>query len=135
MESTHTPLLSQEKVARARAGYDAFNAREFDKVLVQYSDDIVFHTPILPEPVRGKDAIRATMERITTVTDEYTLDPHDILANDDHLVVILMVHGRRGDMVVDMRGVHVAHLDYEGNVTELWAIADPAPLLALLAGT
>lgn len=70
METTGTRPSLQERVVRAKAGYAAFNAREFNNVLEQYSDTIIFHTPIFAEPVEGKDAIRATMERITTVTDE-----------------------------------------------------------------
>lgn len=46
---------------------------------------------------------------------------------------LFMAAGMTG--VLEARGVHVAHLDDEGMVTELWATADPAPFLALLADT
>ena len=49
---------------------------------------------MFPQPL-GKDALRAATQRILDTTDEYGLEPHDILANDDHVVATLVVHGRR----------------------------------------
>ena len=86
---------------------------------------------MFPQPLRGKDALWAASKRILDRTDEYSLEAHDILANDDHIVALLVVRGRRGDRVLHERGVHVMHINEEGKVAELWAITDPKPHLKL----
>ena len=130
MESTKTELSPQEKIALAREGYAALNAGDIEKGLERFSEDLVFHSPVFPQPL-GKDALRAATKRILDTTDEYRLEAHDILANDDHVVALLVVHGRRGDRVLNERGVHVMHLNDEGKVDELWAVTDPKPHLEL----
>ena len=130
MESKKTKLSPQAKIALARESYAALNAGEIDKGLELFSDDLVFHSPVFPQAI-GKDALRAAGERIVDRTDEYSLEPHDILANDDHIVALLVVHGRRGDRVLNERGVHVMHLNDEGKVDEVSAVTDPKPHLEL----
>ncbi len=130
MESMETKLSPQEKIAWAKEGYAALNAGDIEKSLEGFSEDLVFHSPVFPQPL-GKDALRAATKRILDTTDEYSLEAHDILANDDHIVALLVVHGRRGDRVLNERGVHVMHLNEEGKVDELWAVTDPRPHLEL----
>lgn len=130
MEGKNPKLSPQEKIARAREVYAALNSGDIEKGLELISESLVFHSPVFPQPI-GKDALRAATQRILDTTDEYSLEPHDILANDDHVVAVLMVHGRRGDRVLNERGVHVIHIDGEGKISELWAVTDPKPHLAL----
>ena len=130
MEKKKSKLSPQEKIARARQIYSALNAGNIEKGLELISESLVFHSPVFPQPV-GKDGLRAATQRILDTTDEYSLEPHDILANDDHVVALLVVHGRRGDRVLNELGVHVIHMDDEGKVSELWAVTDPKPHLEL----
>lgn len=130
MESKETKLSTQEKIARARELYAALNAGDIERGLDLLSESLIFHSPVFPQPV-GKDALGAATKRILETTDEYSLEPHDILANDDHVVALLVVRGRRGDRVLNERGVHVMHIDDEGKMVELWAITDPKPHLEL----
>lgn len=131
MDHMETKLSPQEKIAQIRQVYEALNAGNVEGALERFSDDLVFDTPVFPQQLRGKAALRQAVNRIFDTTDEYTLEPHDILADDDHVVVVLTVRGRRGDRVLNAKGVHVIHLDEEGKVAELWAITDPQPHLAL----
>ena len=130
METKKSKLSSQKKIARAREIYSALNAGNIEKGLELFSESLVFHSPVFLQPV-GKDALRAATQRILYTTDQYSIEPHDILANDDHVVALLVVHGRRGDRVLNERGVHVIHLDEEGKVSELWVVTDPKPHLDL----
>ena len=98
MDTTKTKLAPQEKIALAREGYAALNAGDIEKGLTRFSEDLVFHSPVFPQPL-GKDGLRAATKRIVDTTDEYSLEAHHILANDDHIVALLVVHGRRGDRV------------------------------------
>ncbi len=130
MDGKKTKLSPKEKIALAREGYAALNTGNIEKALEGFSESLVFHSPVFPEPL-SKEALRAATKRILDTTDEYNLEAHDILANDDHIVALLVVHGRRGDRVLNERGVHVMHLDEEGKVGELWAVTDPKPHLEL----
>jgi len=130
MGSNKARLSQAEKIARVREAYAAGNAGNIEKSLELFSESLVFHSPVFPQPI-GKDTLRAATQRILERTDEYRLEPHDILANDDHIVALLTVHGRRGDRVLEERGVWVMHMDDEGKVNELWAVTDPKPHLAL----
>lgn len=130
MGSNKAKLSQEEKIARVREAYAAGNTGNIEKSLELFSESLVFHSPVFPEPI-GKDALRAAVQRIFERTDEYRLEPHDILANDDHIVALLIVHGRRGDRVLKEQGVWVMHMDDEGKVNELWAVTDPKPHLAL----
>lgn len=130
METSRTKLSPQQKMARVRESYAALNAGDIENSLEPLSENIVFHSPVFPEPL-SKDALRAAAKRILDTTDEYSVEVHDILANGDHIVALLVVHGRRGDRLLNERGVHVMHFSEDGMVGELWAIADPKPHLAL----
>ncbi len=129
MGTSPIKLSPHERIARARALYAALNAGDLDSASEYLSDDLVFHSPIFRQPV-GKDALRSATQRIVDPTDKYTLEIHDILANDEHVVAVFVVRGRRGERVLNERGVHVIHLDDEGKVAELWAVTDPKPHLA-----
>jgi len=130
MGTSPIKLSPHERIARAQALYAALNAGDLDTASEYLSDDLVFHSPVFPQPV-GKDALRAATQRIVDATDEYTLDIHDILANDEHIVAVFTVRGRRGERVLNEPGVHVIHMDDAGKVAELWAVTNPKPHLAL----
>jgi hypothetical protein len=64
MESMQTTLAPQEKIAWVREGYAAPNAGDIEKSLEVFSDDLVFHSPVFLQPLRGMDVLRATTKRI-----------------------------------------------------------------------
>lgn len=130
MDRKKIKLSPKEKIAKAREVYTALNAGNLEKGAELLSDSLAFHSPVFPQPL-GRDALLAATKRILDTTDEYSLEPHDILANDDHAVAVLVVRGRRGDKVLNERGVHVMHFDDEGKIAELWAVTDPKPHLDL----
>lgn len=49
----------------------------------------------------------------------YRIELHDVLANDEHAVVLAEAHAERGGRVLDDRGVDVLHI-VDGKVTEFW---------------
>lgn len=50
----------------------------------------------------------------------FSLDIHDIVANDDHTVVLVKAHGERDGLRLDDNNVHVIHYE-DGQVASLWA--------------
>jgi ketosteroid isomerase-like protein len=86
------------------------------------ADDIVWHEIGRPEPRRGKDELRATMTAgPSDVTITY--DVHDVVANDDHAVVLGTATATRGGKTLEYRTAEIFHIR-EGKATERWAFSD-----------
>jgi ketosteroid isomerase-like protein len=54
-----------------------------------------------------------------TTGDSFTIEAHDVLASDDHAVVLVNESGTRAGLTMYDRGVYVAHFS-EGKVSEVW---------------
>jgi ketosteroid isomerase-like protein len=86
------------------------------------ADDVVWWEIGSPEPVRGRDAV---MERFSFVSDfDVSMDLHDVVANDDHLIALLDVAATRGDETFNYRTAEIMHLNADGEVSERWAFSD-----------
>lgn len=92
------------------------------------ADHVVWHfagrSPISGE-YRGKEGVAefgASLRRILEENDaEHRVEIHDILANDDHTVVLWNRTARRGDDRLDSDGVGVYHVR-EGKIAEVWVV-------------
>ncbi|OLC56183.1 MAG: hypothetical protein AUH85_07000 [Chloroflexi bacterium 13_1_40CM_4_68_4] len=116
METSRTKIGPAEKIARLKEGYEAFNKRDFNRTAERYSKDIVWH--FVAGPVRGRDAVIAYAKDQAARLDA-TLEPHDVIANDEHLVALLTytIKGKPYKLI------HVAHTNDEGNITEAWSFS------------
>ncbi|MDJ0925576.1 MAG: nuclear transport factor 2 family protein [Acidimicrobiia bacterium] len=92
------------------------------------SDDVEWWEIGSSEPVRGKAALMARMEGWA----EYniTADLHDVVANDDHLIVLLNAHASKGDDTLDYRVAEIYHINSSGQVTQRWAFSDDTAAIA-----
>jgi ketosteroid isomerase-like protein len=64
----------------------------------------------------------ATIGRMLGSADvEHRVDMHDVLANDEHTVVLWTRHARRGTESLDVDGVGVFHLR-DGKISEWWVV-------------
>ena len=73
----------------------------------------------------GPDAIVRTMSEVrdaATITNE----PHDILASDNHVVVLVNTNLSREGESLDVQNVFVFHVN-DGKVTEGWGMASDQP--------
>jgi ketosteroid isomerase-like protein len=53
-----------------------------------------------------------------------TTDVHDVVANDEHAVVLVAAHGTRSDgRTLDYRTTEIVHMR-DGKITERWAFAE-----------
>ena len=134
METSQTKVSAQQKIERVRKMYEVLNDGDVKGSSEFLSNDLTFYTPVFPKPL-DKDGLIAASQRIVDSTDEYKIDVHDILANEDHVVSVFVVRGRRGDRVLNERGVHVMHLNSDGKIAAVWAVTDPKPHLALWGET
>ena len=120
----------------AREGYEAFIKADMQKVSDFFADDIVWHIggrgPLAGD-YRGKDEVLGFLAKTMELTGgTFTLEIHDILANDEHAVVLVVARGEREGKTtspttsntwsetLEDRQAHVLHIK-DGKVTEYWA--------------
>jgi uncharacterized protein len=94
-----------------------------------FHPDIVWHAPgrnQLAGDHRGVDAVLGYFGRTMELTGgAFTVEVHDVVANDEHTVGLQSVHAERGGRTLDDNGTLVFHLR-DGRVTEVWQYwADP----------
>ena len=92
---------------------------QMDKLL---SDDIVWHEIGSDQPIRGKQALA---ERFSGMPEGASIktDTHDIVANDEHAVVLVTATATMGDQELVYRTAEIYHMR-DGKVTERWAFSD-----------
>jgi ketosteroid isomerase-like protein len=118
---------NHENVGLLRRGYEAFAAGDMATIDTLFADDIVWHTTgagPLSGDYKGKEAVFGFFGKLLESTGgQLEQDIHDVLANDEHGVVILTTRAKREGRSLDERGVHVFHLS-AGKVTEFWGLAE-----------
>jgi ketosteroid isomerase-like protein len=102
---------------------DAMVARDVGAIAECFTDDVVFHIGgrnALSGDHRGKTAV---MTRLFQAWEEafggLQITLHDVLANDDHVVVLSDRRARRDDRTLDMRAATVYHVR-GGRIAEAW---------------
>ena len=111
----------------ARASYEAFAKGDMETVSANMSDDIVWHTAgnhILSGDYVGKEAVFGFFARLMEETGgNFKNEIHDLLANDEHVVALVIGTATRGDKTLEGRTVHVFHME-DGKLKEFWAFAE-----------
>jgi ketosteroid isomerase-like protein len=113
-----------------RRAVDAFSTGNVDVLPKLLSPDIVVHSPgtsVLAGDYRGLDAIAAYNERIFELSrGTYENQIHDIIANDDHGIVLQRNTATREDRALDVNEALVMHIR-DGRIAEVWELyADQA---------
>jgi len=92
------------------------------------ADDIIWHEIGRAEPRRGKDELRAAMmDGARDLTVRYEI--HDVIANDDHAIVLGTATATRGDMTLEYRTAEIFHIR-DGRAVERWAFSDDTAAIA-----
>jgi uncharacterized protein len=103
---------------------EAFESGDMTKVAAVgeavMADDVVWHEIGRAEPRRGKAELRAGMGDIDYVIAATT---HDVLANDDHAIVLANATATRGGRTLQYRVAEIYHIR-DGKITERWAFSD-----------
>ncbi len=84
------------------------------------ADDVVWHEIGRAEPRRGIAELAAAAGAADYEIDWET---HDILGNDDHVVVLGTATATRGDRTLTYRTAEIQHVK-DGKITERWAFSD-----------
>jgi ketosteroid isomerase-like protein len=85
------------------------------------SEEVVWWQIGAAEPLRGKTAVVESMKGMDGV--EFSVDLHDVLANDEHVVGLVTATIRVGDETFSYRTAEIAHV-VDGKIAERWAFSD-----------
>jgi ketosteroid isomerase-like protein len=107
----------------ARRGYEAFAKGDLDTLNSLMADELVWHVPgrgPLAGEYKGKEAVFGLFGKVVELAGgTFHQEIHDVLANDEHALVMVESHAERGDKRLNDRQVHVLHLK-DGKLTEFW---------------
>ncbi len=116
-------MAEHPNVGLVRKGYDAFAKGDMATLSELFSEDAVWRvagdSPFAGEH-RGRDAVFAMFARSTELTGgTLRMELHDVLANDEHAVVLFRETASRQGKQLDMLHTAVYHVS-NGKVTETW---------------
>jgi ketosteroid isomerase-like protein len=112
-----------------RTGFGAFASRDYAALAELFADDVVWHNHgrnPLSGDFAGKQVVFAMMGQMLEMNEgagEYEV--HDIVANNDHAVVLLRARTSRPvrDKSLDVKEVHVYHMR-DGKIAEAWVFSE-----------
>lgn len=122
-------MTEHQNVAVVRRAMQAMNETDMSRaeqemgvVEAFMADDIEWHEIGRAEPRHGKAELRtAMMEGARDWTITY--DVHDVIANDDHAIVLGTATATRGDRTLSYRTTEIFDM-LDGKATERWAMSD-----------
>ena len=107
----------------ARKATEALGKGDIETFLSLHRDDVVVHFPgrgPLAGDYKGKDGLGQMFQKQMQMLDSPPeIENHDILANDDHFVVLNKVKGTRGGKTLEQNQVVVLHIK-GGKIAEAW---------------
>lgn len=118
----------ERNIEMARKGYQAFNELHLDEAMETIHDDILWHAggdgPLAGE-YKGKQAVMELLMKfghLTEGTSEF--DVHDILASEEHTVVIGTATATRHGRTHTSRFVDIVHPAADGRAKEFWRFVE-----------
>jgi uncharacterized protein len=120
-------MSAQEDAELVRRGYEAFIAGDMEWLNGHLHENVVWHVPghnLTSGDYRGRENVLAFFARSVQIAlPEF--DIHDVVASEDHVVVLTTIRWRRNDnneTFEDHVG-QVFHLD-GGQVLEVWTMGE-----------
>ncbi len=108
-----------------KRAYAAFAAGDFDALAEVFDRDVVWHNPghnPISGTYEGRDAAFASFAKEFELSGgTYRPEIHDVLANDDHTVVLAHATGEREGKKLDMDYALIFHIK-DGQIVEGWDI-------------
>jgi uncharacterized protein len=107
----------------ARKATDAISKGDLETFIGLHTDDAVVHFPgrgPLAGDYKGKDGVAQLFQKQMQMLDgPPEIQNHDILANDEHMVVLNNVRGTRKGRTLEQQQVVVVH-PRDGKIAEVW---------------
>ena len=114
-------MSRDENYTVARQLQDAFDSGDMQALDRLIAGDVVWHE-IGSAKARSKADMAGAVGG-SAVDYSITASAHDILASDDHAVVMVDAHATRGGRTLDYRTCEIYHIR-NGQVVERWAFSD-----------
>lgn len=119
---------AKEHMELLKTGYEAFSKGDLDTVRERFAPDIRWHIPgrsQLAGTYDGIDEVFGFFGKLIELTaGTFTIEIHDMLGSDDHVVVLAKESGDHGDQHLDSNEVHVWHITEDGKAKEFWGIPE-----------
>jgi uncharacterized protein len=110
-----------EQVARDATA--ALSRGDMDGFLSQHTDDVVLHFPgngPVAGDYHGKDGLANLFRKQGEILDSPPqIENHDVLANDEHAVILNDVRATRSGRTLEQQQVVVMHMR-DGKIAEIW---------------
>ena len=107
----------------ARSATEALSKGDMEGFLGHHRDDVVVHFPgrgPMAGDYRGKNGVGQMFQKQMQMLDSPPeIENHDILANDEHAVVLNNTRGTRGGKTLEQQQVVVMHIK-DGKIAEVW---------------
>jgi ketosteroid isomerase-like protein len=107
----------------ARSATEALSKGDMEGFLSVHADDTVVHFPgrgPMAGDHRGKDGVAKMFQQQMQILDSPPeIENHDILASDDHAVVLNKTRVSRGGKILEQDQVVVMHIE-GGKIAEVW---------------
>lgn len=106
-----------------RDGLAAFASGDLEAMRKFLAPDVIWHSPgrnQLSGDYKGIDEVLGLFGRLFEITGgTFRLDVHDVLANDEHGIVLSTATAERGGKRLSNQAVQVLHIK-DGKATESW---------------
>ena len=99
----------------------AMQRKDLNAMLTHMADDVTLNTPLGPEPVRGKAAIRPVVTALFGVVERFEFQ--EIMRGPEHVSSFFKLHARSGEL----DGMDYWSLDAAGLIREMTVLWRPLP--------
>jgi hypothetical protein len=99
----------------------AVEARDLDAAMGLFVDDVVFRSPIVHKPYQGRDVLRALLEGISQVLEDFRYERQ--IGTPDAADHVLVFTARVGDREVE--GADFFHVNHDGLIDEMVVMLRP----------
>jgi uncharacterized protein len=117
---------AQENADLVRKGYEAFSKGDMDTIANIFSPDIrwfVSGSSQISGTYNGQEEAFAFFGRLMELSEgTFSVAIHDLLASDDHVVVLVSESATRNGKNLQSDDAHVWHVA-DGKANEFWGIA------------
>ncbi len=126
MAEAGVKLSNDQKLQLVRDAFDAFKRGDMKALSDAWSDDFVWHASgtVFGGDFKGKEAALGAIARYPQEYQDITLDFHDMLVNDKHVVALVNSSFKRSGKTYQDHIVYVFHINDQGKTSEAWIIAD-----------
>jgi hypothetical protein len=121
MAETRTSVTREQKIEMARKALADANRGEYSPA--GFTENVVFHGAAMGD-VRGRDAVLAALKGQRDAFQEFTQEPHAILADDEHVVALINLKVKDRGEESQSQMILVVHTTDQGQINEMWSMMD-----------